>query len=305
MKRILILAFLLSAWLFSTDILAANPFTGSGAPAAESSGGAAVPEAQRGLFDRIGGLIAGAREGGVAATALAVLLAGAYGVLHALGPGHRKTLLAGYFAAQPASVATIVGAALAVALLHGASAAAVTYGAYYLLRGSVLASTAQAGRVLELISLLVALGLGAGILVRGLRRSAATHPGAACCHVHALGQTGDDGSAHRRTTSARSSLALVIAGGLVPCPGVVSMIAMTIAAGVPGLGLLVAAGVSSGTAIVVIAAAFAGRGARAAAERALVRRAGALALAARVFSIGGAGLMLAFALRGLAGFVVA
>jgi nickel/cobalt transporter (NicO) family protein len=106
---------------------------------------------------------------------VSLLLAFAFGVLHALGPGHGKTITAAYLVGSGARVRQAVGVGVAVASMHTLSVLAL---------GTVavaLSSSFPAERIYPWLTVLtgaVALALGAGLLVvrtRGLRRGQAWH----------------------------------------------------------------------------------------------------------------------------------
>jgi nickel/cobalt exporter len=95
-----------------------------------------------------------------------LLLALAFGALHALGPGHGKTITAAYLVGSGARVGQAVAVGAAVALMHTASV--LTLGLVLF----VLARSFPAEQVYPWLTLatgLVALGLGAGLFVSRLR----------------------------------------------------------------------------------------------------------------------------------------
>jgi nickel/cobalt exporter len=110
-----------------------------------------------------------------------LLLALAFGAVHALGPGHGKTITAAYLVGSGARVGQAVAVGAAVALMHTASV--LTLGLVLF----VLARSFPAEQVYPWLTLatgLVALGLGAGLFVSRLRarrrgldpRRGHTHP---------------------------------------------------------------------------------------------------------------------------------
>jgi ABC-type nickel/cobalt efflux system permease component RcnA len=90
-------------------------------------------------------------------------LAFAYGLLHALGPGHRKMALAAYFVARPSHPLQGVTAGASVAFLHAAAAVAIIYGLYYLFQSTVTTTFASVSSILELASY-TAIILSSGIV---------------------------------------------------------------------------------------------------------------------------------------------
>jgi nickel/cobalt transporter (NicO) family protein len=172
-----------------------------------------------------------------------LLLAVGFGAVHALGPGHGKTITAAYLVGAGAKKRQAMVVGLAVSLMHTGSVLAL--GLVFL----VLAKSFPPERIypwLELVTGLVALGLGTGLLVvrvRARRRGIDpwhphTHPwdqpviaggavdvlpdvGAGHPHPHIeLDHSGphEHGSGSTPPVSAPRLLALAVAGGILPSP---------------------------------------------------------------------------------------
>jgi nickel/cobalt exporter len=94
-----------------------------------------------------------------------LLLALAFGALHALGPGHGKTITAAYLVGTGARVGQAVAVGAAVALMHTASVLALGLVLFVLTRSF---PAEQVYPWLTLATGLVALGLGAGLFVARL-----------------------------------------------------------------------------------------------------------------------------------------
>jgi nickel/cobalt exporter len=141
-----------------------------------------------------------------AVVALALLAALGLGAVHALAPGHGKTLVAGYLVGAEAPGRQVVGAALSVALMHTASVLAL---------GLALAFAERAFPAerlypwLGLASGLVAVALGVGLV-------AARRPGHA--HGHGLREGHDHRHSRRRGGSRGQLVALALSGGALPSP---------------------------------------------------------------------------------------
>jgi nickel/cobalt transporter (NicO) family protein len=174
---------------------------------------------------------------------LSMLLAVGFGALHALAPGHGKTLMAAYLVGAGGRVRQAVAVGGAVAVMHTASVLALG------LLVLSLERTFSADRVypwLGLVSGLVALGLGATLLVRrlswwgdvarmerdrasdGPEESSAPPPadpahdddrGHAHGHDHRPGRGGHTHPVPGDSLlSRRGLLALAVAGGILPSP---------------------------------------------------------------------------------------
>jgi ABC-type nickel/cobalt efflux system permease component RcnA len=122
--------------------------------------------------------------------AVSMLLAFGFGALHALGPGHGKTITAAYLVGAGArrSQAMLIG--IGVSLMHTASVLALGLVAF------VVARSSPPERVypwLELTTGLVALGLGVGLLVSRVRaRRRGEDPWRGLHHHHG----NDEGKGH-------------------------------------------------------------------------------------------------------------
>lgn len=101
---------------------ASNPFLPGNAPAPRVvrnlSGVSVLTHWQRALQSRMTALMDISTP---AAVGTLTLVAGIYGVVHALGPGHQKTLLAGLVLSQGATLGQAATAAFLTAALHAGS----------------------------------------------------------------------------------------------------------------------------------------------------------------------------------------
>jgi nickel/cobalt exporter len=93
---------------------------------------------------------------------LALALAFGFGAIHALGPGHGKTITAAYLVGSEARTRTAIVAGVAVALMHTVSVLALGFVALELLRSF---PTDRVYPWLALVTGVVAFGLGAALLV--------------------------------------------------------------------------------------------------------------------------------------------
>jgi nickel/cobalt transporter (NicO) family protein len=119
-----------------------------------------------------------------------LLLAFGFGVVHAIGPGHGKTITAAYLVGSGAKARQAIGVGVAVASMHTLSVLGLGVLAV------VLSASFPAERIypwLTVVTGAVALVLGAALLmlrVRALRRGADRHG-----HTHPWDETGDHGHA--------------------------------------------------------------------------------------------------------------
>jgi ABC-type nickel/cobalt efflux system permease component RcnA len=183
--------------------------------------------------------------------AVALLLAAGFGAIHALLPGHGKTIMAAYLVGAGGRVRQAVQVGLAVAFMHTASVLALGL--------AVLALTAYAPERaypwLTMGSGLVVLALGCYLVwSRGLRQR--VHPDHAHDHDHGH----DDAHDHDHVRSggdaplSRRNLAgLALAGGILPSPTALVVLLSTVHQHRVGFGLSLVAAFSVGLAGALVA----------------------------------------------------
>jgi ABC-type nickel/cobalt efflux system permease component RcnA len=218
----------------------------------------------------------GARELTLSVVALALVVAAALGALHALEPGHGKTVVAAYLVGSRGTAWHAVILGLIVTASH-------TAGVYLLGAATVYASRYI---VPERLYPWVALGSGLAIAALGLslflrryagREAAHTHghhhhhdghhhhghgeadpPALRHEHAHDHHHPHDDAGHHHPThapgsVSLRQLWALGITGGIVPCPAALVVLLSALSLRRVGFGLLLIVAFSLGLALVLVA----------------------------------------------------
>jgi nickel/cobalt exporter len=191
-------------------------------------------------------------------------LAFVYGLLHALGPGHRKIALAAYFVARPAHPLQGVAAGASVAFLHAAAAVAII-----ILLGSILLVLA----------------------VRGILKDRKNTQGVYC------GDGVEDGE--RKTLTA-----IVLSSGVVPCPGTALILIFCLSQNLPWVGALAALAMSVGMAIITVGVSLAAVVGKRGLLSALPRGSRLSALFHHSLEIGGAVLIVIFGLLMLSPYLI-
>lgn len=170
--------------------------------------------------------LVGSRELSPGFGVLALAIAVGLGLLHALAPGHGKTLMAAYLLGQDCTLrhVTVLGVTVTVTHTLGVLALGV------LLTVTALAAPAQMYAWLGAVSGVLVVTIGMVLLRRALRRRARPH---------------SDGHAHRHghsdaslPTSTRGLVAVGFAGGMVPSPSALIVLLGGIALGRPWFGVL-------------------------------------------------------------------
>lgn len=214
------------------------------APRADGSGTQTTTE-RGGSTEGFTGLLEDAAAGrGV--LVLLLLAAMGWGALHALSPGHGKSMVAAYLVGTRGTARHAVGLGLTVTVTH-------TIGVFALgLVTLSLSAYVLPERLLPYLTLasgLMVVAIGAGVL-RGRARRAKAH------HHHHHHHHHDD-------LTPRGIIAMGAAAGIIPCPSALVVLLAAIAQGEIALGLLLIVAFSAGLALTLtvmgIAVVYAGR----------------------------------------------
>ncbi len=242
-RTVILAAFALILSLGTAGPLAANPFTGGNAqsgpvaasPVRASAAAPALVSAQAALHERLGLLMSAWKGNAGAGAAWGVAgVAFLYGVLHAFGPGHRKTVIFSLYLAKPAPAWEPAGTGFALALIHGGTSVALMVA----LRGVQGAVSAKADNIAAwmeggayVVLILAALGLAAGAL-----RSLVTG-------THRHGREG-------------TTLGTILLTGAYPCPGAILVLVLATSLGTLALGILAVSAMSLGMSVPIVAAGY-------------------------------------------------
>ncbi|MCD4650425.1 MAG: hypothetical protein K8S56_01360 [Candidatus Cloacimonetes bacterium] len=126
----------------------------------------------------------------------ALLLVFVYGFLHALGPGHGKLFISGYFLASQSRVGKGIIGGFAVGMLHAIAALILVFSLHFLFNSSITRSSDSIRSQFQIVSFSVLLLVGIYMLWKSIRSSSHSHEN-------------------------KSFWGLVLSVGLVPCPGAV------------------------------------------------------------------------------------
>jgi ABC-type nickel/cobalt efflux system permease component RcnA len=191
---------------------------------------------------------------------LALVLAMAFGAVHALLPGHGKTIMAAYLVGAGGKVRQAAKVGVAVAFMHTASVLAV---GLLVLSAESLLPPERIYPWLTLLSGVIIVGLGTALVTSRLRARRL----AEADHDHGSESPGHDhgGAWHTHThpdaalvgdrpLSRRSLIALAAAGGVLPSPTALVVLLSTVAAHrvAFGLGLIFAFSVGLAAALVLV-----------------------------------------------------
>jgi nickel/cobalt exporter len=218
------------------------------AVAAVASAANAAP-ISRGFGDRLTSAFAGLVTRGGSSPLLwllAMATAFAIGGIHALGPGHGKTLMAAYLVGSDARPRQVVAVGAAVSIMHTASV--VVLGLTVLGAGQAF-TPEVAYRWTTIASGALVAALGAYLLrsrVRGVAHARA--------HDHDHEHDHEHGHTHERRPGRFGLATLAISGGILPSPSALIALLAAIAIGrlAFGLALVLAFGVGLATVLVAV-----------------------------------------------------
>ena len=174
-------------------------------------------------------------EGSLFAMFIIFGLSFGYGVVHAIGPGHGKALVAGYLLANPTKKSHIFQIGFLIAIVHACSALIVTLIATYLIRVSTMKLFHDVNAPLFQIS-------GGFIVLMG------------CWLLY------DVWRSRKMTTESiephKSRFGVVFLAGVVPCPGVITLCFFAITLGHISTGIVAAIFMSIGMGLTISIAGF-------------------------------------------------
>jgi len=246
-----------------------NPLTSSGGPSAVSappSGGlVALAPMLRNLTDRLAQLAGEIRDAKTPAPMLALALVSLlYGIFHALGPGHGKTIISTFFLAKDAKLKHSLIAGFLMAIVHAISAMTVVFVLFFIVRSVFSVGFENASKIVQTVSFALVALIGAFMLIQKLR-------GGAHRHLFSFGprenedlRKGRDAVKNRRAWRAglerasnnvtiRELSGIALASGVVPCPGASAIILVCLSLNVMLAGVVAVAMISVGMGVTVSA----------------------------------------------------
>jgi ABC-type nickel/cobalt efflux system permease component RcnA len=189
------------------------------------------------LREQMAGLVARAKqERSLRPLALLILLAFAYGGLHAAGPGHGKAVAMSYIITRQPSYARGLLFGASIALIHGIAGIAFVLIVGLILQAGITGALGAVTHVTQIVSYALIAVIGVVLIVKSIlewrtqRRNATAraHPQAPANHW-----------------------AAAFAIGIVPCPGVVMVALFSVSMELIGLGVVLGLAISLGMALTI------------------------------------------------------
>jgi ABC-type nickel/cobalt efflux system permease component RcnA len=224
----------------------AQPQTQAAPAAAAPAAGGWFADVQRQVNRQLNQRLAEINKGSPAALLVGALLAFAYGVFHAAGPGHGKMLVVSYFIGRDSHPwrGALMGSQ--IALVHVGGAIVMALIATAIMTGAAPPSPEDM-REVKLASYAAVAAIGAWMFAGVLRGKghAHFHPhhgehGHGHEHDHGHGHEHGHGHGHGHAQDkgqGRSSAMVSLVAGAVPCTGAVLVLIYCIANGIPATGL--------------------------------------------------------------------
>jgi len=220
---------------------------------------------QKGLHQQMTQLLQQVKTAPGQAGGLLMLFSLAYGVLHALGPGHGKVVITTFLATHPARLNITLRLTLLASLLQGSVAIVLVTLMLVVLQTSsrqlhLSSYWLEKGSYLLVIGLGIWIGVRAlktllrqlrprlPITIRALRAAHQHHAHCGCGHAHL-----PDAQQVAEAVSVKTQLLLVASMGLRPCSGAIMMLLFSRVIGVYLWGVLSAVVMALGTALTISA----------------------------------------------------
>lgn len=163
-------------------------------------------------------------------------LAFGYGVLHAAGPGHGKTLVASYLMARGGTRRSGILIGAFIAFIHGMSAVLIALGIYWLSVGRINQTFNKASSILQWVGYGSITLIGSFIFIRSFRYMIHNKS-----HIPLLFH------------SKKKAAWVVLSFGIVPCPANMIVLLFFLSMNMMGLGIIVTFTISIGMAFTVAA----------------------------------------------------
>ncbi|HFU77659.1 MAG TPA: hypothetical protein ENK68_04060 [Epsilonproteobacteria bacterium] len=174
-----------------------------------------------------------------------------YGILHAIGPGHGKTLVSSYFLSDNRSVFKAFNISLLIGVVHTFSAFFLTVFIYFLLDFVFNSFITNVEYVASKISAVVIILIALYLIYKKFKASkqiktmsfTSHNPNLSTCGCHACHTKSED-------------IGVILAAGIVPCPGTVTIFIFTFGLGIYYIGFLSAIFMSLGMSLIIFITAY-------------------------------------------------
>ncbi len=176
-----------------------------------------------------------------------------YGLIHALGPGHGKTLVASYFLSNERSYSKALFVSLAIGIVHTFSAFLLTVAIYFLVNTFLAQFMNDTVFYTTKISALIIISIALYLIYtkykayRALRKASK----APAFKFSATPHLATCSCASCRVANNSTDMALIISAGIIPCPGTTTIFIFALSMGLYYAGFLSALVMSLGMSTII------------------------------------------------------
>jgi ABC-type nickel/cobalt efflux system permease component RcnA len=163
-----------------------------------------------------------------------------YGIFHAMGPGHGKSIISSWIISQQRRLADVLFISVSAAAFHALSAALVVGGTYVILNKFAALSTQKLNLYLEIAAAILVISIGLSMIIRLI-----------------YGKCTKTRSTQEQTTTTklwRKPLVVALSIGIVPCPvtSVILIFCLTLGLIWQGILLVISFAIGMGMSLVAI-----------------------------------------------------
>jgi len=154
-----------------------------------------------------------------------------YGLVHAIGPGHGKALVALYFTSNKSNYKKAFKMGYLISIIHAISALIFTFGIFFIIKRMFRQNFNELSHITMLISAVMIMLVGLYLIYEAYK---------------------DKGKIEKKVkTKNKSELAVAFSAGVVPCPGVMTIVLFNIVLGNYILGIMSAIAMSIGMGLTI------------------------------------------------------
>ena len=170
-------------------------------------------------------------ENSLSTSLLILAIAFTYGFVHAMGPGHGKAIVALYFTSNKSDYKKAFKMGYMISIIHAFSALIFTFGIFFILKTMFRKNFNEFSEIAMQISAVMIIGVGLYLVYEAYKSRKEKE--------------------QRLEKSSKSEVAIAFSAGVVPCPGVMTIVLFCIVLGQYTLGILSAIAMSIGMGLTI------------------------------------------------------